>query len=228
MPRRFRNLWQASRYYGYRAISRGLGLHVSRVFILDLKRTPPITADRYDLTYRFLTADDVWSFAADPANDLEASMVDRLADGNDLCFAALDGSTLVNYNWYAISGVEAEHAMGVPIRFGNDTAYLYKAYTRPEYRGRGINFPAVVRAFHALHQRGVRRVMGIVECVNWSSLASYGHFQPQQLGRLITLGHRKPWWAHYPRGAAAEAIEFGKTPSERCARSPESLTAVEA
>ncbi|HEX4128932.1 MAG TPA: hypothetical protein VHZ24_02735 [Pirellulales bacterium] len=216
MPRRrFRCLSQAVRYFGYRALRRGLGLEVSHAMLFDLSRAGPIDNDSPGYEFRFLSPDDVWAFAADPANDLDAAMADRLVAGDDVCFAAIHGSRLANYNWYAFGGIEAEHAMRVPMTLPAGFAYLYKGFTHPDYRGRGLNYATVLRALHALRDQGMEQIVGIIEYANWPSLTSYRRFRPVPLGLLMTLGQGRPRWVRYPPRAKAIGVEFGREAENR-------------
>ena len=60
----------------------------------------------------------------------------------DLCCGAFDCDKLVSYAWR--SGLEADHVPGIKVVVAEHCRYSYKAFTRPEYRGRGI-YPRLTR-----------------------------------------------------------------------------------
>ncbi|HEX3871917.1 MAG TPA: hypothetical protein VHV77_15840 [Pirellulales bacterium] len=188
---------ETRRYHGTRSAVLGLGYRLLRLGI-EIRVCYLIGTDIVDvadaddlptnLGFRFLAADEIREFAADPVNDLDANFAVRVAEGRDLCFAAFDGDRLVNYSWYALDAIEAEHSLGFAMSFPSDTAYLYKAFTHPDYRGRRVHHLATLRAFDELPSLGVRRVVGIMEYGNWPSLRSHVRLGGKLLARITTIG----------------------------------------
>jgi hypothetical protein len=125
---------EAARFVASRLASRLGGIEVHRVRLLELTRMTRESARDARFESRFLTPAEIRAFAADPANDLSARAAERAEHGH-LCFAALLDGRLAAYSWYAIGSVEPQHSAGVALAFPADTAYAYKAYTRPEHRG---------------------------------------------------------------------------------------------
>jgi hypothetical protein len=162
--------------------------------------------------------DDIRQFATDPANELAEDMARRVAAGNDLCFGILEGSQLAGYGWCAVGSVEAEHTGGVALSLPYDVGYLYKGFTHPDYRGRGLNGIRLALAGRSLAQLGVRRLVCLVDWSNWSSIQSCRRFGCQSLGRVTTFqiaGHR--FW-FMPKAAYRLGIRIGDEQQARAAR----------
>jgi GNAT superfamily N-acetyltransferase len=140
------------------------------------------------LEHRWLTADDVRAYAVDPANDLDASMAERLDDGRNYCLAAFEGPRLANYSWYALDSIEPEHSFGAGIRYPANTLYLYKAFTHGDFRGRQIHHRVVHQALRSFAERDITRVLALVEYGNWGSLRSHAKLGFRQVGRILSGG----------------------------------------
>ena len=140
-----------------------------------------------DFECRFLNADDILRYSADPVNDLDGQMERRLASGLDFCYAAIFEDKPVSLSWFAIDSIEAEHCCGLPASFPQHIAYYYKSYTIPKHRGRGINQAVVSRALEALAKLNIRHVFGTIEMANWSSLRSSEQIGFKRIGYLISV-----------------------------------------
>lgn len=185
-----------------------LGLHIYHIVAIETTSAVPV--ENGAIEYRFLSPDEVRRLAEDPDNDLGKSFYRRLTGEFDSCFAAISDGKLLNYWWYAANSIEGEHSCGAPVSFPASYAYYYKAYTHPNYRGRGINQTTILGALGELAKRGVQHVFGLVEINNWSSLRSYDRAGFHRVGRLIAqcYGSSKRTWA--PREVRAMGIRFGR------------------
>jgi hypothetical protein len=195
-----------------------IGLSVSHAFCFDLEGPQFGTASSLPHTGRFLTPQDIRRFAANPANELSDEMALRVAAGNDLCFGILDGERLAGYGWCALGSVEAEHTGGVALSLPYDVGYMYKGFTHPDYRGRGLNGIRMALAGRSLAQRGVRRLICLVDWANWASIQSCRGFGCQSLGRVTTFqiaGHR--FW-FMPKAAYRLGVRVGDECQARAAR----------
>jgi RimJ/RimL family protein N-acetyltransferase len=192
--RRSRGLGVMLCEFGYRLARRLINVEIARVLRLNLAAMRAVKLQALDLDYRFLSAPEVRAFAADPANDLDAAMAQRLQSGRDFCFAAIHDGRLANYSWYALDSVEPEHGFGAGLTFPRDTVYMYKAYTLPALRGRQIHGAALQRAMEFFQHRGIRQLIAIVEFANRPSLRSYEKLGCQPAGRLLRIGRRSWGW----------------------------------
>lgn len=181
-------------------------VQVNRVLLI---RVGHDAAELKTVNGRFLTADEVVAFSVEPSNDLDSGMYRRLSGGLDRCFAAVSGRQLVNYSWYASGSIEAAHFSGVPASFPGGTAYFYKSFTHPDFRGRGINQAVIQQALSALAKHDVEQVFGLVEFNNWSSLRSCRKVGFRTVGWLVTFGaiSRRAWPS---RGVRKLGIRLGR------------------
>jgi hypothetical protein len=142
------NIAQTRQFFGWKAAFRRvasrsaqklLRLEVNEMLWLEATALPSSIEVNSDFDFRFLTADEVAYFASDSANDLDAALADRISSGHDLCFAAIaKNGQLASYSWYALGSIEAEHHLGVAMSLPADVAYMYKAFTHPDFRGRRL------------------------------------------------------------------------------------------
>lgn len=215
---RFRALSDDRRRFGARCAAKGFVYRVARrlcrlriVHVLSMELaelTPPRSLPK-EFEYRWLKADDIRAHAADPANDLDSSLAERLEKENNYCFAAFDGSQLANYSWYAPDSIEPEHSFDAGLTYPPNTLYLYKAYTHPRYRGRRVHQSAVSRAAQFFAERGVSRLIALVEYANWASLTSHERLGCRNVGWILTAGRHPLRFERYPRLADTLGISFG-------------------
>ena len=59
-------------------------------------------------TFRFLSADEIESFAEEPSYFIDPSLVDGVRDGREVCFAALEGDRLAAFGCYTLGFVPPE------------------------------------------------------------------------------------------------------------------------
>jgi hypothetical protein len=165
--------------------------------------------------FRFLTADEIRRYAADPASGLLPDFVaERLATGRDRCFAALAGDRLAAYGWTALESIEARHASGVGLSYPGNVAYHYSSFTCPDFRGQRLH-----GCIHGLGlqqlaaQWGVTNLLGMVDWTNSASMHSLSRIGYVSLGWLlvIRLGSRQLVLA--PRAAGQRGLRIQTLPS---------------
>jgi GNAT superfamily N-acetyltransferase len=193
----------------YRIARRSCKVKTAHVLSLELAEALRPSSPPAGLEYRWLTPDDIRAHAVDPANDLDSSLAERLANEHNFCLGAFDGLQLANYSWYATSSIEPEHCFDVGITYPPNTLYLYKAYTHPSYRGRRIHQCAVSRAARFFAERGLSRLIALVEFANWASLNSHKRMGFETVGWFATAGRKPFWFNRYPRLADTMGIRFG-------------------
>jgi GNAT superfamily N-acetyltransferase len=214
-----RHLTDDRRRFGFRKAAAGLFYRVAqrlvKLRINELMSRPMAGIDLLDTSpecekfeFRALTPSEVRAFAADPSNDLNAAMADRIEAGHDWCFAALYGERLANYSWYALGSIESLHCH-VALSFPADTVYLYKAFTHRDFRGAGIHQATFVRASRWLARLGLHRVVLIVEYANWESLRSHQQLGFRKLGLIVTAGRGSFRFERHPCVARKLGLRFG-------------------
>lgn len=121
--------------------------------------------------------------AQDPANDISAAFLRTLQGRDDLCFGAFAGPRLAAYGFFA----HAPTAIDPHLRFVFDESwvYIYKAFTRPDWRGRRLWPQVLLSALPELHawRNGRVALAGLVTLV----LAD----NPPSLRAFARLGFRR-------------------------------------
>ena len=187
-----------------------LNSSVTKVVCLEAKNLGDNLKPDPEFTFRFLSADEVRAFAADPRNDLEPAFVARAEAGHDLCFAAICGDRLAAYGWYALGSIEAEHGGGLAMSFPASMAYMYKGFTHPDFRGKRLHGLVMGLALQELASRGVEQLISTVDWTNWASLKSCYRLGYADLGRIVSLG---PTWCALTVASRAPrrlGVRFGR------------------
>ncbi len=199
----------AAKGLAYRVARRLCRLQIGHVLTLELADLSPTPPPLTGLEYRWLAADEVRVFAVDPANDLDPSLAARLENGRNYCLAAFDGARLANYSWYALESIEAEHSLGIGLALPTGTVYLYKAYTHPDFRGRSVYHAALQHAAQFFAQRGISRLIALVEFGNWASVRSHEKLGCRHAGKTLKFGRPPVAFERFPQVAEALGIRFG-------------------
>ncbi|MCE5267156.1 MAG: hypothetical protein LLG00_04665 [Planctomycetaceae bacterium] len=178
----------------YRAAQRLLTLEIANIVAIDLSAISdrPLESSRFE--FRFLSANEIRLAAADPASDLDGVVPESVEVDGNWCLAALDDGKVVNYTWYAAGHSQPQHSFGVGLALPTDTAYLYKGFTRPEYRGRRLQEATIRRAAELFRPMGIRRFVAMIEYGNWSSLRCHDRIGFRRVGRLCRLAGRLVRW----------------------------------
>ncbi len=180
-----------------RAAKKLLRLEVSEMVWLDADRLPPSIVADPNFTFRFLTIDEIDELAGEAG--LRTSDGIRFPRGRGIgpvfCRMAPDGR-VAHYGWYALGSIEGEHHMGVPMSFPDDVAYMYNAFTHPDFRGRRLHGTAMALALRSLADRGITKLLSTVEWTNYASLRSFERLGFEQIrapldarGQQLPLGH---------------------------------------
>lgn len=157
-------------------------LTVERLLSLSTGVSPP---SANDMETRWLTPTEVRAFANDPANDLSVEFCERIAWRRNRCFAVLDGGRLVSYAWYAVERIDPEDFFRLGATLPGDLAFNFKAYTRPEHRGRRFHSLGTRAALAVLRGEGIRHILATVDWTNDRSLRSFARLGAERLGTLV-------------------------------------------
>jgi ribosomal protein S18 acetylase RimI-like enzyme len=130
-----------------------LGLHLLRVFMVRLEDGPPLMPLQSGLRYAALTEGELLAWCRDPELELDEQRMRAALRRGDLCVGVSDQGTPVGYVWFAFRS--APHVHDTWVRLPSGARYLYKAFIRPSYRGRGIAPEMYVRASRMCPRRGM-------------------------------------------------------------------------
>jgi GNAT superfamily N-acetyltransferase len=134
-----------------------------------------------------------------------AALIDA---GHDVCFAALLRNQLLSYGWYALSSAEPEHTAGVCLSYPRSVAYAYKAFTRPEFRGRGLHAAIIGKSLQRLRMRGLRHVVSLTPITNWPCLRSCERMGYRPIGYLVQLRLGTHHFFFVSRAARKYGVDF--------------------
>ncbi|MCC6832414.1 MAG: hypothetical protein IT200_13795 [Thermoleophilia bacterium] len=112
----------------------------------------------------------------------------RFARGDDVFIAFDDAGLPVAYIWYR-SGSWRED--DIEFRLEPDERWGYDLYVRPEARGLRVASGLVSVALVGLHERGVRRVVSVIDHLNEASRRSASRYGSFKLTSVLTVA--VPW-----------------------------------
>jgi GNAT superfamily N-acetyltransferase len=147
-----------------------LGFHLLRVFVARLDDVPLVRRERSALRYAALTEEEVLLWSRDPELELDAERAKAALRRGDVCIGVTERGRPVGFVWFAFGATP--HVQGAWVRLPAGARYLYKAFIRAQYRGRGIGPQMYVRASALCPRRG--RTLGVltVELDNARGLAA--------------------------------------------------------
>jgi RimJ/RimL family protein N-acetyltransferase len=224
------SLHETRRRFGWGAVARRCvdaggrrlcRLGVEHIVWLPLEHAPQSPPDWPGWSFRLLTPEEVAHHAQDPAYDMGPEMAERMREKGDACFAILEGERLANYGFYARRNITPE-ASGLGFDYPGlllppDVAYMYKGFTHPDYRGKGLHGWSIGLALRALAPQGVRALVSNVHWTNEASLHGCAKLGFVQLGLLIQASLGKHTWLRVPRAVRQVGVDyrFDVTPEQR-------------
>lgn len=184
-------------------------LEIAEMLWLEANNLPRSIEMEAGFTFRPLTPREIRDFADDSIYEFSADCAERAAEENHVCFALFAGERLASYSWYAIGEVDGEHNLGAVMTLPSDMAYMYKAFTHPDYRGRRLFGLGIALALEKLVERGIGRLLTTVHVANFASLASCRRLRFEPVGWLWSVGAGNRRWAIKPRSATERlGIQF--------------------
>jgi hypothetical protein len=170
----------------YRALNK-----VTRFMALTMLSVTPETVDasflngRPEHQHRFLTASELEHLSRDPANEMPAGFVAEALARGDRCYAILHGDVVASYGWY--SRQETAVTEELSLRFSPQWAYMYKGFTRPEYRGQRLHAIGMALAMMEHSREGCHGLVSYVESNNYNSLKSCYRMGYVKAGTIVAL-----------------------------------------
>jgi len=199
----------------YRLSQKLITLDITHLMILTSETLRPPPEIARDMHVSVLPTDQVRQFSANPSNHLVAAIASRIELGNDICVAACCGNRLAAYAWYALGSIEASQNCGrtvhsgTALSFPSNCAFLYKAFTHPDFRGRGLYKHVNRHALEILSHRGIDTILATTDWSNFSALKSCYGLGFQHLGNIWRVGTPGMVAGFYPTKAKRLDIRFG-------------------
>ena len=216
------SLWKTRTRFGWGALGRrivdGLARRCFRAGVVEvvwlpLESAPQSPPDWPGWSFRLLTPEEVDVFAQDPSLDMGPEMAIRMRERGDACFGIIDGDRLASYGWYARRPIDPEPGEGNTVdypglTFPSDVAYMYKGFSRSDYRGRGLHALEIGLALRALAPQGIRALISTVYWTNEASVRSCRRLGMEFLGRIVQYSLCGRYRLRIPAAVHHHGIEF--------------------
>jgi GNAT superfamily N-acetyltransferase len=200
--------WGGVRFlYGHLAtLLRSLGVRIVLVLRRPLHGAPPTHRAEFDVETRIVEWDELFRCSRDPDLDLSEEFLRDARSRDELCVGAFHDGRLVAYAWRAVRPTPAVDGMWV--RFDPPNRYGYKAFTLPEYRGRGLH-SVLAPVADELHKKlGYTHAVSYIEADNYASIRSarrHGAIPTGYAATIVRMGRK---WGFSTRGAKRLGFAF--------------------
>ena len=147
--------------------------------------------------------------------EVSESFLEDVFQKGDACFGIFDGETLVSFGWYSTRPTATSDDLTITVP--GEHVYLYKAFTRAEYRGRrllAIGTSLALREYVALGYTGL---ISYIESNNFSSLNAFSRAGAAEIGRLRLIkwrGHVGLIASHGLEGSGVQFVRGVQTIAE--------------
>lgn len=174
----------------YRLLDIVFRLLVLRILILPEDACAAATVVGAQDGWGFRSQDDLQRFCADNASlDLDSDFVAKAFARSDQCFGFVEHDALKAYAWYSTNAAPLRDA--VTLKCSPGYVYMYKAYTAPQARRRGLYRSGVARAVLVFREQpGFKGFLSCVEVHNRASLKALKSIGFRIAGRCIVVGKR--------------------------------------
>jgi len=136
---------------------------------------------------RLLTRAEIERASANPMLDLPADFVASTPSAQ--CYGVVLDGQVRCYAWTAAGPVRA--MPGTVVSMASDSAYVFKAFTDPAFRGRGLLRDCLGAMERSVAREGRAEMSTLVEIHNRSSLRAFGNAGFKRCGLVFVL--RRPW-----------------------------------
>lgn len=110
-------------------------------------------------------------------------------DRGDECHVARVEGRIVSARWSSTREIRIDY-LGYRQALASGQAYLYDAYTGPEYRKLGIAGGLTRHVLSLLHERGVREMLSAADPANPAG-SGFNHSDGTPIGTLVAIGRRR-------------------------------------
>jgi hypothetical protein len=164
-----------------RATSRVFYFKLYACMVLDLDKKAPQPDPKSKVSVIVAKNEKVLDPLFDDTNlDLQRWFAHMAFEQQHECRVAKNGNTVLGYCW--ISDRETWVVDGMHILFPKNMRYVYKAFTHPAQRGRGVLSVCVRSAVKAYAGTSVDRFITIIETNNFSSIRAFSKAGFRQIG----------------------------------------------
>lgn len=172
---------------------------IMRLVTLELADLDPVfLAEVPGFTGRYLDREACRKLAADPIYEMPDSFVDQAFASGDTCHGFLQEGVLASYSWYSntpqpLDGRLALHYSGAYI-------YGYKAFTRPEFRGKRLFVFSVMAVLKDYTERGYKGAIAMVETQNFNVRRALDRLGYKTFGTIFIVRLFGRYFIHATKG----------------------------
>jgi len=160
-----------------------IGVHVWTVQRRTLNNEFVLPPELSQYTYKRMTRKEVLEFAKDRSLQMNANFVNAAFDRGDWCVGVLDDQKLSNYTWRSFT--EAPVGDGIWISFlYPGQVYGYKAFCRPQYRGKRLATALSCYMEANLMEHGFSVFIGYIALCNLRSLQMSARDKNKRVGYI--------------------------------------------
>src|SRR4051812_12905356 len=156
----------ASRILG--SLQRRVGIYLCHVLVRPWSEAASVPERNPGLRYAVLAEAQVLAWCKDRALELHRRQATRALRRGDVCIGVTENGFPVGYVWYAHRA--APHTDTLWVEFQRGLSYAYKAFIRPEYRGRGIAAELYARGVELCPKKSTHSGVSFISVDNEPSL----------------------------------------------------------
>jgi len=162
---------------------------VERVLLYELAEFP---AERHcpgPDRVRLATADEIKALIRDPElkfGNLTSARVDQLYAAGHRCALNLSDGQVVGYSWLGLDDIEIPQ-VGLVLELFAHEGYIYKGFTHPASRGRGLADERYIFWMRYLQERGKSSAVAYFSFDNLATLTRVRKLRMRSLGSVTLL-----------------------------------------
>jgi hypothetical protein len=131
---------------------------------------------------------------ADPSLQMSREFLNEAWQKKDRCYGIFFEGGLASYGWYSTcpTAVRAQ----LTFCFYPQYTYMYKGYTKPDFRGNRLHAIGMSKPLMALSESGGRGIVSYVDYTNFASLRSCDRMGYERRGKVLIMGetgHYRTW-----------------------------------
>ncbi len=171
-----------------------------------------------ELTVKFLSKDELIGYAKDPVNELSEEFLELAFRKNDHCLAILDNETIASYGWY--SNQPTRIMNNIDLFFSPEWIYMYKGFTRSDYRGLRLHAVGMCHATKHFTKEGFKGLISYVESNNFASMKSVTRMGYEIFGSVYILSAFNKFVSFSSPGCKAYQFFAGSNGNDRTQSGP--------
>ncbi|HEY6822256.1 MAG TPA: hypothetical protein VI321_09565 [Burkholderiales bacterium] len=150
------------------SLQRRLGVYVCHVLVRPWSEASAAPERNSGLRYAVLADAQVLAWCSDPELELDRRQAASALRRGDVCIGVTQNRFPIGYVWYAYR--TAPHTRKLWVEFQRGLGYAYKAFIRPDHRGRGIGGDLYARGGELCPKKGTHSGISFIAVGNSPSM----------------------------------------------------------